>query len=125
MRLSSGPQGARSIAQNGLRAVRNADVLPKSYILIVIAAIIFTVRGACPLSRPCFSGLAVLGYIAKGAFAPLPSPLQLGRSGRGDHFAAGIALPFVYQPLRYGIENSPLLKVGASALLGSRLPSDR
>jgi len=39
--------------------------------------------------------------------------------------AAGIALPFVYKRLRDGIENSPLLKVGAIALLGSRPRNDR
>ena len=31
----------------------------------------------------------------------------------------GIVLPFVYPPLRRGIRDSPLLKAGANALLGT------
>jgi hypothetical protein len=34
--------------------------------------------------------------------------------------AAGIAVPFVYWPLWRGIQHSPLLRVGADALLGTR-----
>jgi hypothetical protein len=37
----------------------------------------------------------------------------------GLTLAAGIALPWVYPPLRRGIRASPLLKAGASVLLGT------
>jgi hypothetical protein len=62
--------------------------------------------------------LAVLGYVVKGSFVPLPAaPYNRDALAAGITLAAGIALPFVYPPLRRGIRNSPLLKVGASALL--------
>jgi hypothetical protein len=37
----------------------------------------------------------------------------------GITLLTGIVLPFVYPPLRRGIRNSPLLKAGAGALLGT------
>jgi hypothetical protein len=65
--------------------------------------------------------LAVLGYVLKDTFAPLPAaPFSWDALAAGITLAAGIVLPFVYPPLRRGIANSPLLKAGASALLGSR-----
>ena len=66
-------------------------------------------------------GLGVLGYVVKGTFAPLPAaaPFSWDALAAGITLAAGIVLPLAYPPLRRGIGNSPLLKVGASTLLGT------
>ena len=72
------------------------------------------------------TGLGVLGYVVKGTFAPLPAaPFNWDALAAGITLAAGIVLPLVYPLLRRGIGNSPLLRVGASALLGTRPLSDR
>jgi hypothetical protein len=60
--------------------------------------------------------------VIKDTFVPLPAaPFDWDALAAGITLAAGTALPFVYPPLRRGIRNSPLLKVGASA---KRLPHD-
>jgi hypothetical protein len=65
-------------------------------------------------------GLAVLGYILKDTFVPLPAaPFSWDVLAAGITLAAGIILPLAYPPVRREIVNSPLLKVGASALLGT------
>ena len=65
-------------------------------------------------------GLAVLGYILKDAFAPLPAaPFSWDALAAGITLVVGIVLPLAYPPVRRGIRNSPLLRVGASALLGT------
>jgi hypothetical protein len=71
-------------------------------------------------------GLAVLGYIVKATFAPLPAaPFSWDALAAGITLVAGIVLPLVYPPLRRGIANSPLLKVGTSVLLGTAPRADR
>jgi amino acid transporter len=104
------------------------DLIIVAYILVVAAAIIFTIRRRMSPVKTVILlvGLAVLGYVVKDSFAPLPAPpYNWDVLAAGITLAVGIALPFVYPPLRRGIENSPLLKAGASALLGSRPRSDR
>lgn len=65
-------------------------------------------------------GLAVLGYVVNDTFVPLPAaPFSWDALAAGITLAAGIALPFAYSPLRRGIRESPMLKAGASALLGT------
>ena len=64
-------------------------------------------------------GLAVLGYVVKDTFIPIPaSPYDWDALAAGITLILGIALPSLYPPLRRGIQNSPLLKIGATALLG-------
>jgi amino acid transporter len=95
---------------------------------LIIAAIIFTIRRRMSPVKTVILlvGLAVLGYVVKDTFAPLPvAPYNWDALAAGITLATGIALPFAYPPLRRGIENSPLLKAGASALLASRPRSDR
>jgi len=97
-----------------------AGLIIVAYILVVVAAIIFTIRRRMsPIKTVILViGLAVLGYVVKGTFAPLPAtPFDWDALAAGITVAAGIILPLVYPPLRRGIRNSPLLKVGASALL--------
>jgi amino acid transporter len=100
-----------------------ADLIIAAYILVVAAAIIFTIRQRMsPIKTVILLvGLAVLGYVVKATFVPIPpAPLDWDALAAGITLATGITLPFVYRPLRRGIENSPLLRVGADALLGTR-----
>ena len=119
------PLATRAVA---LSLAYGADLIIAAYILVVIAAIIFTIRRRmAPVKTVILLiGLAVLGYVAKNTFAPLPAaPFNWDVLAAGITLAAGIVLPFVYPPLRRGIANSPLLKAGASALLSSRAASDQ
>jgi hypothetical protein len=98
-----------------------ADLIIAAYLLVVVAAIIFTVRRRMsPVTTVILLvGLAVLGYVVKATFVPIPpAPYHWDALAAGITLAAGIALPFVYRPLWRGIQHSPLLRVGASALLG-------
>ena len=119
------PLATRAVA---ISLTYGADLIITAYILVVVAAIIFTIRRRMSPVKTVILliGLAVLGYVAKDSFAPLPAaPYNWDALAAGITLATGIALPFVYPPLRRGIEGSPLLKAGASALLGSRPRSDR
>lgn len=100
-----------------------ADLIIVAYTLVVIAAIIFTVRRRMASVKTVILliGLAVLGYILKDTFVPLPAaPFSWDALAAGITLAAGIVLPLAYPPVRRGIANSPLLKAGASALLATR-----
>jgi hypothetical protein len=102
--------------------VNGHDLIIAAYILVVIAAIIFTIRRRMSPVKTAILlvGLAVLGYMVKDAFAPLPAaPFSWDALAAGITLVAGIVLPLAYPPVRRGIRNSPLLKVGASALLGT------
>ena len=99
-----------------------ADLIIVAYILVVIAAIIFTIRRRmAPVKTVLLLiGLAVLGYVVKATFAPFPAPpYSWDALAAGITLAAGIVLPLAYPPLRRGIRESPLLKAGANALLGA------
>jgi amino acid transporter len=114
------PLATRAVA---LSLTYGADLIIVAYTLVVIAAIIFTIRRRMSPVKTVILviGLAVLGYILKDTFVPLPaSPFTWDALAAGITLAAGIVLPFVHPPLRRGIANSPLLKAGATALLGSR-----
>jgi len=116
------PQATRAVA---LSLAYGSDLIIAAYTLVVIAAIIFTIRRRMAPAKTVILliGLAVLGYVLKDTFAPLPAaPFSWDALGAGITLAAGIILPFVYPPLRRGIANSPLLKAGASALLGTTPP---
>ncbi len=113
------PLATRAVA---LSLAYGADLIIAAYILVVIAAIIFTVRRRMARVKTVILliGLAVLGYILKDTFAPLPAaPFSWDALAAGITLAAGIILPLAHPPVRRGIVNSPLLKVGASALLGT------
>jgi amino acid transporter len=99
-----------------------ADLIIVAYILVVAAAIIFTIRRRMSPVKTAILliGLAILGYVVKDTFIPIPAaPFSWDALAAGITLVAGIALPFAYPPLRRGIANSPLLKAGASALLGN------
>jgi amino acid transporter len=119
------PLATRAVA---LSLAYGADLIIAAYILVVIAAIVFTIRRRMPPAKTVILliGLGVLGYVAKNTFAPLPpAPFNWDVLAAGITLAAGIVLPFVYPPLRRGIASSPLLRAGASALLSSSAASDQ
>jgi amino acid transporter len=98
-----------------------ADLVIVAYILVVAAAIIFTVRRRMSPAKTVILliGLAVLGYVVKDTFIPIPAaPFDWDALAAAITLVLGIALPFVYPPLWRGIRDSPLLKAGAGALLG-------
>jgi amino acid transporter len=118
------PLATRAVA---LSLAYGADLIIAAYILVVIAAIIFPVRRRMAPAKTVILliGLAVLGYILKDTFVPLPAaPFSWDALAAGITLAAGIVLPLGYPPVRRGIRNSPLLKAGASALLGTRPASE-
>jgi amino acid transporter len=99
-----------------------ADLIIAAYILVVAAAIVFTIRRRMsPVTTVILLvGLAVLGYVAKATLVPIPpAPYDWDALAAGITLAAGIALPFIYRPLWSGIQHSPLLRAGAGALLGT------
>lgn len=123
------PLATRAVA---ISLTYGADLIIAAYILVVTAAIIFTVRRRMHPAKTLILlvGLAVLGYVVRETFVPFPAaPYNWDALASGITLAVGIALPFAYPPLRRGIRNSPLLKVGASALLGTTAgppgPQDR
>ena len=113
------PLATRAVA---ISLAYGSDLIIAAYILVVAAAIIFTVRRKSPARTVILLiGLAILGYVAKDTFSPIPAaPFGWDALAAGITLLLGIALPFLYPPLRRGIENSPLLKAGASALLAPR-----
>jgi amino acid transporter len=113
------PLATRAVA---ISLTYGSDLIIAAYILVVIAAIIFTIRRRMSPVKTVILviGLAVLGYVVKDTFAPFPAPpFSWDALAAGITLLAGIVLPFVYPPLRRGIRDSPLLKAGASALLGT------
>jgi amino acid transporter len=113
------PLATRAVA---ISLTYGADLIIAAYILVVIAAIIFTIRRRMsPIKTVIlFIGLAILGYVVKDTFVPFPAaPYNWDALAAGITLVVGILLPFVYRPLRRGIQKSPLLKVGASALLSN------
>jgi len=113
------PLATRAVA---VSLTYGADLIIVAYTLAVIAAIVFTVRRRMSPVKTVILviGLGILGYVVKGTFVPFPpAPYSWDALAAGVTLVAGIALPFAYPPLRRGIQNSPLLKASATALLGS------
>ena len=111
------PLATRAVA---ISLTYGADLIIAAYILVVIAAIIFTIRRRMhPIKIVILLvGLAILGYVVRDTIVPFPAaPYNWAALAAGITLAAGIALPLVYPSLRRGIHNSPLLRAGASALL--------
>jgi amino acid transporter len=97
-----------------------ADLIIVAYLLVVVAAIIFTIRRRMsPIKTAILViGLAILCYVVKQTFIPFPAaPYNWPAIAAGITLLAGIVLPLIYAPLRRGIHDSPLLKAGAAALL--------
>jgi amino acid transporter len=125
------PLATRAVA---VSLAYGSDLIIAAYILVVVAALIFTIRRVSPVRTVILLiGLGVLGYVAKDTFAPIPAaPFDWDALAAGITLLLGIALPFAYPPLGRGIEKSPLLKTGASVMFAPRrgngaekVPADR
>lgn len=71
------PLATRAVA---ISFAYGGDLIIVAYILVVVAAIVFTVRRRMSRIKTVILviGLAVLGYVVKGTFAPLPAPPSTG-----------------------------------------------
>jgi len=99
-----------------------ADLIIAAYVLVVVAAIIFTVKRRMSPFKTfiLLVGLAILAYVLKDTFVPFPeAPYNWDFFGAAATLVVGLALPFISPRLRNGIRNSPLLRVGSKALLGT------
>ncbi|HEY6275123.1 MAG TPA: amino acid permease [Streptosporangiaceae bacterium] len=67
------PLATRAVA---ISLTYGSDLIIAAYILVVIAAIIFTIRRRMSPVKTVLLviGLAVLGYVVKNTFAPFPAP---------------------------------------------------
>jgi len=119
------PRAGRAVA---ISLAYGSDLIIAAYILVVIAAIIFTIRRRMSPVKTVILliGLAVLGYIAKDTFVPIPpAPYDWDALAAGITLLLGIALPFAYPPLRRGIRNSPLLRLVPRHCSTPDRPEDR
>lgn len=97
-----------------------ADLILAAYGLVLVAAIIYTVRRRISRFKTgiLVVGLGILLYVVKGTFVPFPAPPY-----NWDAYAAlatlviGLVLPLLGPKLRYRMRKSLLLKVGTAALL--------
>jgi amino acid transporter len=97
-----------------------ADLIIVAYTLAVVAALVLVVRTRMPWYRGAILvvGLAILGYVAKETFVPLPTgPYRWDLLAALASLVIGLVLPLVSPRLRAGITHSPLLRVGSRALL--------
>jgi amino acid transporter len=111
------PTATRAVA---ISLSYGADLIIAAYTLVVAAAIVFAVRRrmSAVTILVLLAGLAVLGYVVKDTFIPLPSaPYRWDALAAAISLIAGIALPLAIPGLRRGIRTSPLLRAGAIALL--------
>ena len=100
-----------------------ADLIIAAYLLAVVAALVLVVRTRMPWYRGVILsvGVAVLAYVAKETFVPLPSgPYRWDFYVAVLTLIAGIALPRVSPRLRARITESPLLRAGSRQLIGER-----
>lgn len=114
VRLTAATQAVALILTYG------ADLILAAYVLVVIAAIVFAVRRR--LAKAVWAillvGLLVLGFVLRETFVPFPAPpYNWDAYGAAATLAVGVLLPLVSPRLRRGIQTSPLLRVGAAALL--------
>ena len=104
-----------------------ADLIIAAYFLAVVAALVLVIRARMPWHRGAILGVGVLvlGYVAKETFDPLPSgPYRWDFIAAVATLVAGVALPMVSARLREGLATSPLLRVGAAALIGPATPRE-
>lgn len=107
----------------GVILTYGADLIVVAYLLAVVAALVLVVRAAMPWYRGVILGVgvAVLGYVARESFVPLPTGLyRWDLFGAVGSLALGVVLPLVSPRLRSGIAHSTLLFAGERALLGPR-----
>lgn len=99
-----------------------ADLILAAYGLVLIAAIVFTVkqRRSRLSTAILVVGLGIFIYIVKDTFVPFPAaPYNWDAYGALITLGIGLLLPVLSPKIRHGIGQSPLLKVGATALISS------
>ncbi len=98
-----------------------ADLILAAYTLVLIAAILYTVRRRMVWWKTAILllGLGVMLAVIKDTFIPFPrAPYNWDAYGAIATLAVGLLLPVVSPRLREGIHQSPLLRVG-STLMGT------
>ena len=104
----------------GISLGYGADLIIVAYILVLAAAIIYTIRLRSRWLRTAIlvAGLAILGYVVKVTFVPLPpAPFRNDALAAITTLVVGALLPTLSPTVRRGIQNSPLLAAGVDALL--------
>jgi hypothetical protein len=116
------PLTTRAVA---LSLTYGADLIIVAYILVVIPAIIFTIRRRmAPVKTVILLiGLAVLGYVVKATFAPFPAPLIAGmRSPPGSPWSPGSSCRSPTRRCGAGSANRPCSKPGPAPCSAHRAP---
>ncbi len=97
-----------------------ADLILAAYTLVMIAAIIYTVKHRMRrvTTAILLVGLGILLYVVKDTFVPFPAaPYSWDAYGAMATLAVGVLLPVLSPRLRQGIRQSPLLKMGTAMLI--------
>lgn len=97
-----------------------ADLVIAAYVLVVTAAIVFTIRRRMAVAQTAVLvvGLAVLGFVVKDTFVPFPAaPYNWDAIAAGATLLVGGLLPLISRRLRDNLRSSPLLRLGAAELL--------
>lgn len=100
-----------------------ADLILAAYGLVLVAAIIYTVRRRMPAWKTAVLavGLGIVLYVLKDTFVPFPAPpYDWDAYGAAATLLSGILLPLLSRGLRKNIRHSPLLKIGHAALLAGK-----
>ncbi len=96
-----------------------ADLILAAYTLVLIAAIVFTLKHRAPWWRTgiLLVGLGVMLAVMKETFIPFPrAPYNWDAYGAMATLVLGVMLPAISPRLRQGIRQSPLLRVGTATL---------
>ncbi|GMA64233.1 hypothetical protein GCM10025859_46730 [Alicyclobacillus fastidiosus] len=104
----------------GIILTYGADLILAAYGLVLIAAIIYTVkRRMSPIKTLVLViGLAILVYVVKDTFIPFPAaPYNWDAYGALATLVIGLVIPLLSRRIRNNLRQSPLLKVGAVQLL--------
>ncbi|MCF8566613.1 APC family permease [Alicyclobacillus tolerans] len=104
----------------GIILTYGADLILAAYALVLIAAVIYTVkRRMSPIKTLALViGLAILVYVVKDTFIPFPAaPYNWDAYGAVATLVIGLVIPLLSRRIRNSLRQSPLLKVGAVELL--------
>ena len=102
-----------------------ADLIIVAYLLVVIAALVLVVRTRMPWYRGAILvvGVAVLTYVLKETFLPLPpGPYRWDFYVAVASLSIGLAIPRLSPRLRTRMAASPLLHAGSRRLIGEKAP---
>lgn len=123
--VSLGAFAAFSWEHDAIRAVDiiltyGADLIIVAYILVVVAAIVYTIRSRMSPVKTIILliGAGILGYVVKSTFLPFPAaPYNWVALVAGVSLVVGLVLPVASRRVREGVRSSPLLRLGTTRLL--------